>query len=70
MEQQIRLAARKHLPSAIRRPLGTLMGQVQYRVIQYILGWLFDLKGGRFRASGCVFAVPRTPQPEDFARCF
>jgi FkbM family methyltransferase len=59
MEAQIRTAARRYLPSGIRRPLGTVAGKFNEVVLKNLQGLLFDLKGDRFRADGCSFIIPR-----------
>src|SRR5262245_43397396 len=59
MEEQIRAAARKHLPGGVRRPLGALAGKFKSAVVQPLQGLMFDLQGGRFNADGCTFAIPK-----------
>src|SRR5882672_8018119 len=59
MEEQIRSAARKYLPPAIRRPLGTFAGKFNEVVLKNLQGLLFDLRGSRFDTDGCTFSIPR-----------
>jgi FkbM family methyltransferase len=70
MEQQIRAAARKYLPAAIRRPLGSLAGKIDQILYRPLLGLLFDLKGARFHADGCTFAIPKDVTTRSFRACF
>jgi FkbM family methyltransferase len=70
MEQTVRAAARNYLPASIRRPLGALAGQVHERVVAPILGLIFDLKGGRFRAGGCAFVIPKDVTTRAWRSCF
>jgi FkbM family methyltransferase len=70
MEEQIRNGARKYLPGAVRRPLGTLAGRFNERIIQPLGGLIFDLKGGRFHANGCTFEVPKGATTRAFRACF
>src|SRR5579884_4280578 len=68
--EAIRSAARQHLPASVRKPLGWMAGQVYNWLIRPFLGLLFDLKGGRFRADGCVFEIPRTVTTRAYRSCF
>ena len=70
MEQQLREAAHRHLPPAIRKPLGALAGAINALIIQPFLGLIFDLKGGRFQADGCTFIVPKDITSRSFRSCF
>src|SRR5258708_6187154 len=70
MEEQIRTAARKHLPPAIRRPLGALAGNFNRVIIDNLLGLICDLKGGRFRADGCEFSIPKDVTSMKYRACF
>jgi FkbM family methyltransferase len=66
MEQRIRRAARQHLPPEIRKPLGTLIGNLYC----WLFGLIFDMKGGRFRTDGCVFAIPKDVTSMAYRSCF
>jgi FkbM family methyltransferase len=70
MEEQLRLAARRCLPSQIRRPLGTIAGKLNEWVIQGSLGLLFDLKGARLHLGGCTFIIPKDVTPRNWRACF
>jgi FkbM family methyltransferase len=70
MEQQIRRIARRYLPDGLRRALGTLSGKFHERVILPALGLIFDLRGGRFHASGCTFIIPKDVTTRSFRSCF
>src|SRR6266705_4550319 len=70
MEQQIRNGARKYLPGVIRKPLGAMAGRFNQRFIQPLGGLIFDLKGGRFHADGCVFSIPKDATTRAFRACF
>jgi FkbM family methyltransferase len=70
MEQVIREAAHKYLPPPIRRPLGQLAGRFHQAVVQPLQGLLFDLKGGRFHADGCVFTIPKDLTTRTYRACF
>jgi FkbM family methyltransferase len=67
---QIREFARRHLPPAVRRPLGAAAGLFYATVIQWIMGAIFDLKGGRFRADGCEFVIPKDITSRTYRSCF
>ncbi len=70
MEKAIRSAARKYLPAAVRRPLGSMAGRLDAWVLRPLQGWLFDLKGARFRADGCTFAIPKDVTTRQYRSCF
>src|SRR6267378_650544 len=70
MVDQLRRAARAYLPTSIRKPLGTLAGRINERVIMPLQGLLFDLKGGLFHADGCRFAIPRDVTTRQYRACF
>jgi len=59
VEKQIRILARKFLPSRIRKPLGNIAGRFYCTVIGFIEGLVFDYVIRRFRADGCEFEIPR-----------
>ncbi len=70
LEHEVRACARALLPAGIRRPLGSLAGHVRTFLFYPLLGLIFDLKGGRFRADGCVFAIPKDITSLEFRACF
>jgi FkbM family methyltransferase len=70
MEAHLRNAARRYLPARVRKPLGWLAGKSNELVMQPVLGLLFDLKGGRFRADGCIFTVPKDVTSLRYRSCF
>jgi FkbM family methyltransferase len=70
MEAHLRNAARRYLPARVRKPLGWLAGKSSELVVQPVLGLLFDLKGGRFRADGCIFTVPKDVTSLRYRSCF
>jgi FkbM family methyltransferase len=70
LEQNIRGSARKLLPAFLRKPLGTLAGNFRTYVLYPFLGLLFDLKGGRFKADGCVFVIPKDITSLEFRAVF
>jgi len=70
MEEQLRTLARRFLPVAVRRPLGTCAGRFNQWAMQPLLGLLFDLKGARFHADGCTFAIPRDVTTRAYRSCF
>lgn len=67
---QLRQFARQHLPAAIRKPLGSFAGNTKAHFIDPILGAVFDLSGGRFRADGCVFEIPKGITSMKYRACF
>lgn len=70
MVKTIRSLARRHLPVPLRKRLGNMLGPVEHRVIKPIAGLVFDLKGGRFRADGCVFDIPKHLTTRAYRSCF
>jgi len=66
----MRKTARKCLPGAVRRPLGALAGRFNELVLQPLGGLIFDLKGGHFRADGCIFAIPKDVTTMAYRACF
>jgi len=56
---KITTLARRYLPDPIRKPLGSLCGKIRGNIVYPFLGLIFDLSGGRFKADGCVFHVPK-----------
>ena len=67
---RLRQFARSFLPDAIRKPLGHFGGKFYSVVIQWFLGALFDLGGGRFRADGCEFIIPKDITSRAYRACF
>ena len=67
---KIRSYARRFLPDSVRKPLGNLAGQFRKRILYPFLGLIFDLKGGRFKADGCVFLIPKKITTFEFRACF
>ena len=61
---------RRYLPAVIRRPLGNLFGNLQQLLWKPFLGFIFDLRGGRFHANGCVFEIPKDITTRSFRSCF
>ncbi len=70
MEEQIRKVAGQYLPAVIRHPLGWLMGTLNQQLLRPLGGLLFDLKGGRFHADGCVFTIPKDVTTMKYRSCF
>jgi FkbM family methyltransferase len=70
MTGTLRTFARRFLPAPIRKPLGSLFGKFQEYVILPLQGLIFDLSGGRFRAGGCVFVIPKDITRLAFRSCF
>lgn len=70
MTNKIRALARRFLPPMIRKPLGVLCGQFVDKIVRPFLGLVFDLSGGRFRAGGCVFIIPKNITRLSFRACF
>jgi len=58
-EQKIRSRARLWLPPFLRRSLGNFCGWLRSYLIFPFLGLVFDLSGGRFKANGCSFIIPK-----------
>jgi FkbM family methyltransferase len=70
MVKTIRSWARKTLPDRVRKPLGTFLGPVELSIARAIEGWIFDVKGGLFRADGCVFSIPKHLTTRNYRACF
>jgi FkbM family methyltransferase len=70
MEQDIRRLARRYLPPGIRKPLGKMVEPFNQIFLRPLLGLIFDLKGGRFRADGCLFTVPKELTTMSYRACF
>ena len=65
-----RQLARRILPAAIRKPLGSAAGKFGELVFYPICGLIFDLFVRRFRADGCIFEIPRTLTSIGYRSCF
>jgi FkbM family methyltransferase len=59
MRTQIRKLARQLLPDSLRHPLGAAAGKVDEHVFKRLGGFLFDLRGGLYRADGCEFIIAK-----------
>jgi FkbM family methyltransferase len=69
-EENVRNAARKYLPSAVRQPLGALAGGFLNKLVRPIEGLIFDLLGGRFHVDGCEIDVPKNLTSRAYRACF
>jgi FkbM family methyltransferase len=67
---RVRTLARRCLPEPLRKPLGTLSGKFDERVVQPIQGFIFDLSGGHFRTDGCTFVIPKDQTSRSYRACF
>jgi FkbM family methyltransferase len=67
---QTRELARRYLPPEIRRPLGGLAGLFDMYVVRWFRGAWFDLSGGRFRADGCEYVIPKDITSRTYRSCF
>ncbi len=70
MTSSLTQSARKFLPPSIRRPLGSALGYVHQEWIRPVQGWIFDLRGGRFRVDGCEFDIPKDLTSRAYRSCF
>jgi FkbM family methyltransferase len=70
MQAEIRAAAHKHLPEAIRKPLGTLAWRFRHSFLGFFEGLYFDHIVRRFRADGCEFEIPRHLTSITYRSCF
>lgn len=66
----VRVLARRFLPPSLRRPLGAFCGRIYIFIVLPLLGMVFDLCGGKFRANGCVFDIPKKVTQLGFRACF
>lgn len=62
--------ARRYLPTPVRRPLGTAAGWLHMYVFRWFGGAWFDLMGGRFRADGCEYSIPKDITSRAYRSCF
>lgn len=67
---KIRQLARQFLPAPIRKPIGAAGGWSYHHIIRWILGAVFDLQGGHFRADGCTFSIPKDQTSRSYRSCF
>lgn len=70
MTNKIRTLARQFLPAGIRKPLGNLGGKFLEYVLHPLQGLIFDLSGGRFKANGCIYLIPKDITRLSFRACF
>ncbi|HVM62077.1 MAG TPA: FkbM family methyltransferase [Verrucomicrobiae bacterium] len=68
--ERVRRLARRFLPSGLRKPLGSAAGWFSHGILQPIQGAAFDLCGGRFRADGCTFVIPKDQTSRAYRSCF
>jgi FkbM family methyltransferase len=62
--------ARVWLPDVVRKPFGSAVWWFYYNIIQWVEGAVFDLRGGRFRADGCIFTIPKDQTSRAYRACF
>lgn len=67
---QARQLARRFLPAPVRKTLGAAAGRFYHTVIRWFQGAAFDLGGGRFRADGCIFSIPKDQTSRTYRSCF
>src|SRR5262245_18569089 len=70
MKQQMREAARKYLKPGIRKPFAALAGKLDANLVRPLQGMIFDLRGGRFRADGRTFIIPKDVTTQSYRSCF
>ena len=70
LRDRARNAARRYLPEYIRKPLGAAWGRFVPAVVQPIQGFIFDMSGGRFKADGCTFIIPKDQTSRTYRACF
>jgi FkbM family methyltransferase len=70
MSNSLGIIARKFLPAAIRKPLGNTYGKFREYLLLPFEGLIFDLGGGRFKANGCIFIIPKNVTRLSFRSCF
>jgi FkbM family methyltransferase len=66
----LRQLARRFLPDAIRKPLGSAAGKFEGHVLNPVCGLAFDLFIRRFHADGCVFEIPHGITSIGYRSCF
>lgn len=59
MRTQIRRLARRLLPDSVRQPFGAAAGRFDEAVFKRAGGFLFDLRGGIYKADGCEFIIAK-----------
>jgi hypothetical protein len=67
---RIRAAAQRYLPDSIRKPLGAALAVFDKTVVHPIHGLIFDMSGGRFKADGCTFVIPKDQTTRAFRAVF
>lgn len=70
MRNQIQSFTRKHLHPRLRQPLGWVAGFIYIYVVRPLLGFWFDMTGGRFKADGCAFVIPKDVTSMAYRSCF
>src|SRR6266496_535816 len=70
LTEKARLFARRYLPTPVRKAFGILCGKCLIHLVYPSMGLLFDLLGGRFRADGCQFIIPKDVTSREFRACF
>lgn len=68
--ERLRQTGRRLLPDLLRKPLGRAIGRVYQHLVRPLLGWIFDISGGRFRVDGCTFDIPRDLTTRAYRSCF
>jgi FkbM family methyltransferase len=66
----LRELARRYLPVAIRKPVGSAVGKIQEYLLAPLGGLIFDLFIRHFRADGCIFEIPRGITSMAYRSCF
>lgn len=66
----LRQLARRFLPDAIRKPLGSAAGKFEGHLLNPFYGLVFDLFIRRFRADGCLFEIPHGITSVGYRSCF
>ena len=66
----LRQLARRYLPDAVRKPLGSAAGKFEELVFNPLCGLIFDMFVRRFRADGCIFVIPRDITSMTYRSCF
>ncbi|MEY2547350.1 MAG: hypothetical protein QOG48_2467 [Verrucomicrobiota bacterium] len=70
MRTSVREIARRCLPDPIRKFLGSVAGWIDIRIVQWLQGAFFDLRGGQFELDGCAFTVPKDQTSRAYRACF
>ena len=69
-KSNFRKSVGKFLPTAVRAPLGRFYVATYEQVTRPLLGFIFDLKGGRFHVDGCAIEVPKHLTTRTYRGCF